>query len=99
MNEEEQAALRDILTLRIPPTEELRALTRQLFTLARGGAGHILRRQVFEGALPHECRTNAVRWVETHPRSARLPGFILFTFGWELRHVRFVPHVGVFSAE
>jgi hypothetical protein len=28
-----------------------------------------------------------------------LLGFILFNFGWPLRHVRFTPHVGVFSAE
>jgi len=60
MNEDDRAALRDARTQRVPPTEELRALTRQLFARALRRDGWIVRRENFEGAQILECCNNAL---------------------------------------
>jgi hypothetical protein len=96
LSEEEKADVRDSFTPRhIPPTDELRALTRQLFVRAGAGEGRILRRQDFEGAMIHECVDNAKAWVNGHPGHALVLGFLLNDFGYRLRHVRLTPHVAV----
>ena len=97
LNAEEQAAVRASFMRHIPPTEELRALTRQLFARARFGDGRILRRQNFEDARIHECFKNAVAWVEAHPGDRLLYGFVYFHFNYQLPHVRFTPHVAVLA--
>jgi hypothetical protein len=51
----EQAALRDTLTQRVPPTDDLRALTRHLFDRGRVSGERILRRQHFEGARAEDA--------------------------------------------
>lgn len=93
---EDESALRDALILRVPPTEELRELTRQLFK--RVGTGRILRRQYFEGARAHECFDNAFAWAQAHQGHALVYGFLYFDYERLLQHVRFVPHV-VIQAE
>jgi hypothetical protein len=50
LSPEDQAAVRASYTQYIPPTEELRALTQQLFARALAGDGRILRRENFTGA-------------------------------------------------
>jgi hypothetical protein len=96
LSEEEKAGVRDSFTPgHIPPTDELRGLTRQLFARARAGQGRILRREAFEGARINECIDNATAWVEAHPGTALVFGFLLNDFGYRLGHVRFTPHVAV----
>jgi hypothetical protein len=92
---EDEDALRDALDQRVSPTCELRQLTRQLFERRRAGEGRILQHQDFEGARIHDCFNNAVAWAEAHPGHALVYGFLYYDYQYELRHVRFVPHVVV----
>jgi hypothetical protein len=63
---EDQAVVRESYIQHVPPTEELRALTRKLFARARMGDGRILRRQAFEGATVHESSKMPLRgWRRT----------------------------------
>jgi hypothetical protein len=98
LTDEEKAAVRDSFTQHIPPTEKLRALTRQLYQRARFGSARALRRQQFDGAQIHECAANARAWVAAHPGDLLAPGYIYFDFAESLPHVRFTPHVGVRTA-
>jgi hypothetical protein len=98
LSDEEKAGVRDLFTQRIPPTDELRVLTQQLFDRVRHGDGRILRRQNFEGAQIHECFDNAVAWVAAHPGDRLAFGFIYFDSGYRFPHVRFTPHVAVLTA-
>ena len=98
MNEDGRDALRDARTQRVPPTEELRALTRQLFARALRRDAWILRRENFEGARILECCNNALAWVEAHPGHLLVYGFLYADFGLQLTHVRFIPHCATGSA-
>jgi hypothetical protein len=95
LSPEDQAAVRASYTQHIPPTDELRALTHQLFVRASAGDGRILRREDFMGANVHECLNNAIAWVKAHPGHRLVYGFLFFHFGYQLPHVRFTPHVAV----
>src|ERR1700682_2791361 len=97
LSPEEQAAVRDSFTQRIPRTDELRVLTHQLFDRVRRGDWRILRRQNLEGAKVHECFNNAVAWVQAHQGDRLVYGFIYFHFGYRLPHVRFTSHVAVLT--
>jgi hypothetical protein len=91
----DQAAMRDMLTQRVPAAIELRELTQRLFNLVRLRAARILRPQHFDDATPHECLDNAIAWVRRHPGHAMVSGFLYHDFGYRWPHVRFVPHVAV----
>jgi hypothetical protein len=98
MTPEEVAGFLDAMDPRLPPTEELRTLTRELFERVSRGDGRILRRQVFEGAEKHQCLENAAEWVRSHPGDRLVYGYVYFDFRPLLRHVRFTPHVAVCTA-
>jgi hypothetical protein len=95
MSEEEQAAMRAYFPTHVPPTDQLRALTNELFDRACAGDGRILRRHNFEGAQIHECFNNVEAWVKAHPGHSAVYGFLYYDFDLLLPHVRFVPHVAV----
>ena len=96
LDAEEKAGLRDIYTPRMPPTDELHALSHRLFAQWEAGDGRILRRQNFEGAVINQCFDNAMAWVNAHPGHALLYGFLVLNFGDRVPYVRFVPHVAVY---
>jgi hypothetical protein len=96
MNKEELAALRDLLTLRIPPSQELRELTRRLF--ARRGEGVVLPSVHFDGVQIHMCADNVAAWTSAHPDDRQVNGYLLFDIDYMFRHVRFTPHCVVKAA-
>jgi hypothetical protein len=98
MTPEEAAGLLDAMDPRVPPTEELGALTRRLFDRAPRGDWQILRRQVLEGAQKHQCLANAEEWVRRHPGRPLGLRLRLLRLRPLLRHVRFTPHVAVYTA-
>ena len=99
MTPEDAADLRDALTQRSPPSEELPALTRELSDRAQRRDGHKPKPQDFPDAKPHECLDNAIAWVKANPGSSLVYGFLYHDYEFALPHVRFVPHVTVLTAE
>lgn len=95
LSEEDKVAVREAFTRRLPPSEQLRALTDQLFARARARDGRVLRRQPFGDAKIHDCFNNALAWVKAHEGHALLRGYLFNPLGWSFPHVRFTPHVAV----